>query len=398
MDMSQTPEVPTVDELDRDRAERRAFTAAPRGHDRMFGTGSIEQRMRTVLGALAVLGAGNAFLALAMWLNVEGAPAWFVAALFALTAGLAATAWFAQTWIHRDIVRPLKSAAHSAVALADGHHEVTVENEHRDDEIGDIARALVTIKKAAHKFQELRARRDTDRDEHLAALRRLTDKFDQTVGEIVGSVASASSELQATATAMAASAEQSANQSAKVSSALNEATAGVTAAAAASDEFAMSIGEISRQASTSAELARKASGAAVNADQTISELTTSASEVGKIVELISTIAQRTNLLALNASIEALSAAARPAAASRWWRPRSRSWRRRPERQPSKWPGRSGRCRIRPPPASPRCATSPSRSSSSRRPRCRSPRRSTSSRSPARTSPARSTSPRAAPRK
>ena len=304
MDMSQTPEVPTVDELDRDRAERRAFTAAPRGHDRMFGTGSIEQRMRTVLGALAVLGAGNAFLALAMWLNVEGAPAWFVAALFALTAGLAATAWFAQTWIHRDIVRPLKSAAHSAVALADGHHEVTVENEHRDDEIGDIARALVTIKKAAHKFQELRARRDTDRDEHLAALRRLTDKFDQTVGEIVGSVASASSELQATATAMAASAEQSANQSAKVSSALNEATAGVTAAAAASDEFAMSIGEISRQASTSAELARKASGAAVNADQTISELTTSASEVGKIVELISTIAQRTNLLALNASIEA----------------------------------------------------------------------------------------------
>ena len=92
MDMSQTPEVPTVDELDRDRAERRAFTAAPRGHDRMFGTGSIEQRMRTVLGALAVLGAGNAFLALAMWLNVEGAPAWFVAALFALTAGLAAIA------------------------------------------------------------------------------------------------------------------------------------------------------------------------------------------------------------------------------------------------------------------------------------------------------------------
>ncbi|MGV3553879.1 MAG: methyl-accepting chemotaxis protein [Croceibacterium sp.] len=304
MDMSQTPEVPTYDELDHDRAQRVAVNSLPRVNDRLFGIGSIEQRMRTVLGALAVLGAGNAFLALAMWLNVEGAPGWFVAALFALTGGIAATAYFAQTWIHRDIVRPLKSAAQSAVALAEGHHEVAVEGEHREDEIGDIARALVTIKKAAAKFQDLRARRDTDRDEHLAALRRLTDKFDQTVGEIVGSVASASSELQATATAMAASAEQSANQSAKVSQALGEATAGVTAAAAASDEFAMSIGEISRQASTSAELARKASGAAVNADKTISELTESASEVSKVVELISTIAQRTNLLALNASIEA----------------------------------------------------------------------------------------------
>ena len=53
----------------------------------------------------------------------------------------------------------------------------------------------------------------------------------------------------------------------------------VTAAAAASDEFAMSIGEISRQAATSAELARKATITASDADATISALTDSATQV-----------------------------------------------------------------------------------------------------------------------
>jgi methyl-accepting chemotaxis protein len=66
----------------------------------------------------------------------------------------------------------------------------------------------------------------------------------------------------------------------------------------------MSIGEISQQAASSAELARKATASATEADETISALSASAQQVGQIVELIQSIAQRTNLLALNASIEA----------------------------------------------------------------------------------------------
>src|SRR3546814_5343349 len=77
---------------------------------------------------------------------------------------------------------------------------------------------------------------------------------------------------------MAHSAEESTQRTAGVSKFMDEANAGATAAAAASDEFAMSIGEISRQAASSAELARKATNSAKEADVTISALSSRSEE------------------------------------------------------------------------------------------------------------------------
>jgi methyl-accepting chemotaxis protein len=85
---------------------------------------------------------------------------------------------------------------------------------------------------------------------------------------------------------------------------MDHTSSGVNAAASASDQFAISVGEISRQATHSADLARDARISAEEADVTIAELNRATEQVGEIVQLIGSIAERTNLLALNASIEA----------------------------------------------------------------------------------------------
>ena len=85
---------------------------------------------------------------------------------------------------------------------------------------------------------------------------------------------------------------------------MSETQGGVTAAASASDQFAMSIAEIGRQAGISANMVQDARQSTETADTKMSELAGVAEEIGEVVDLIGAIADRTNLLALNASIEA----------------------------------------------------------------------------------------------
>ncbi|MBX9898302.1 MAG: HAMP domain-containing protein [Qipengyuania sp.] len=211
---------------------------------------------------------------------------------------------FSARYLARDISTALAGLTGAARAIARGDQGTTVPGLDRADEIGELAKAIETAREGAEHIQQMSLERRALREEREGALLRLAEHFERTVGDVVGGVAAASSQLQSTASAMAAAAEQASAQSGMVASSMDRASSGVTAAAAASDEFAMSIGEISRQATSSAELARRATDAATHADATISALAASADQVGQIVELISSIAQRTNLLALNASIEA----------------------------------------------------------------------------------------------
>ena len=191
-----------------------------------------------------------------------------------------------------------------AAEIGQTNYDVEIPHTDRSDSVGDLARSVAAVRDNAIRFREQRLKHGADRDALSEKLGLLAVDFEHVIASVADKVASSSAELQATASSMNKSADRSSDEASEVVNKLTDASQGVTAAAAASDEFAMSISEISRQASNSAQLARKAASSASEADTTISSLTESASQIGEIVDMISSIAQRTNLLALNASIEA----------------------------------------------------------------------------------------------
>ncbi len=209
------------------------------------------------------------------------------------------------------IARPISRIGAVLRQLADGDKAVDVPYADRGDEVGDNARAARTFKEnlirieqmeAEKKASEARAAEDRRKD-----MQKVAESFEQAVGAIVNTVASASAELMATAEQLTGSADVTTNQSNAVAAASEQASANVNSVAAAANELSYSIAEISKQVQHSSQIASKAAMESETTNAQVTKLASAAEKIGGIVDLISDIASQTNLLALNATIEAARA-------------------------------------------------------------------------------------------
>jgi methyl-accepting chemotaxis protein len=209
------------------------------------------------------------------------------------------------------VARPMRTLAASMGELAAGNYEVVVNGAERGDEVGDVAKTAVVFKE--NGLAKIRLEHEQKEAEALAAQRRkaemmkLADSFEAAVGEIIETVSSASTELEASATTLTSTAERSQDLATTVAAASEEASTNVQSVASATEELSSSVTEISRQVQESARMANEAVSQARTTNERVSELSKAAARIGDVVELINSIAGQTNLLALNATIEAARA-------------------------------------------------------------------------------------------
>ena len=217
----------------------------------------------------------------------------------------------AGVFLNGSVARPVQTMTAAMRSLADGKLDTEVPARGRKDEIGAMSDAVQVFKDNAIAVRKLEAETKALAErvevEKKAAMKKLADDFQSAVGGVVQGVSSAATEMQGSAQSLSTTAEQTNRQAQAVSVATEEASSNVQTVAAASEELAASVTEISRQVTTSAQIAQKAVGEAQATDAKVQSLAAAATQIGDVVRLISDIAARTNLLALNATIEAARA-------------------------------------------------------------------------------------------
>lgn len=228
-----------------------------------------------------------------------------------MTVSAVILAGLISVWVGRGLARPIRALESAMREITAGNHDLVVPGASRGDEIGSMAAAVEVFKDSLSETGRLRAAQEHQRiaseAERRDTLHALAKRFEESVGQVVTSVGHAAVELRTTAESMAGTAEEATQQTNVVAHVSEEVSRNSQAVAAAIEEMNASINEIAQQVNESAKVTGEAVNQASATHAGVRELAEAAQKIGDVVKLISEIAEQTNLLALNATIEAARA-------------------------------------------------------------------------------------------
>jgi methyl-accepting chemotaxis protein len=214
-------------------------------------------------------------------------------------------------WYSRRLTNPINGMVGTMKELADGNNTVSVPSLDRHDELGDMAKAVQVFKENALEMERMEAEQEKAKQraeqEKRDAMNRLADDFDQRTASVIMALASSAEQMQQTAQQMNDASSRTSEISSAVAAAATEADANVQTVAAATEELSASAQEIAQQINMVASMSNNASAEAENTSKEVKNLQEMAVSIGEVVGAIKEIAEQTNLLALNATIEAARA-------------------------------------------------------------------------------------------
>jgi methyl-accepting chemotaxis protein len=209
----------------------------------------------------------------------ESATVWTLG----ISASLAlAVGFLISITLSRGISHTTVAVLRQAEAIAAGDLSVEELDIKSEDELGDLTLAV-------NKMQ--------------ASLKNVIESIAQNAQN----VANASEEFSAVSQQISANSEETSVQANTVTSATEQVNRGLQTVASSTEEMSASIKEIARNATEAAKVAGAAMKTAAETDAIVTKLGQSSGEIGQVIKVITSIAQKTDLLALNATVEAARA-------------------------------------------------------------------------------------------
>ncbi|UUX49663.1 methyl-accepting chemotaxis protein [Nisaea acidiphila] len=195
--------------------------------------------------------------------------------------------------------------------VAEGNVALDVPFVSRNDEVGEMATSLESFRKSELERRDLeernRAAEVAAKQERDAAVDAMAKTVENEAGHASETVSSTSERLFKIAQSMAGSATHVQDRATAASAAAEQSLASSEAVASSATQLFSSIKEISTLVAEASAVTSQATTEAGRSRQVIGGMAEAAGKVSDVVGLISEIAEQTNLLALNATIEAARA-------------------------------------------------------------------------------------------
>ncbi|WP_425615893.1 methyl-accepting chemotaxis protein [Anatilimnocola sp. NA78] len=251
--------------------------------DTLAYLGKLEEEADGLLDRMAPVVASTKFYS-----NVAIVSMIAIGLVFAIGSGILVT---------RSITVPLRAVVVSLKDIASGEGDLTRRlNATRKDELGEVALWFNTF---VDKLQGL--------IQQLARNSQNLERSTSTVSETSTELSGVADETTQRSAKVAAAAEEMSINMQNMAGSTQEMSGNIRTVASSVEELNATICEVAKNAERARGVAHNAQKLADTSNALVSELGTSASDIGKVIEVIQEIAEQTGLLALNATIEAARA-------------------------------------------------------------------------------------------
>ena len=213
-------------------------------------------------------------------------------------------------FVRKRVTGPIAGLSGAMGLLAQGETDAAIRGEQRMDEIGSMARGLATFRAAILEREHLQTEQQREmatRSDRERLLKELLGEFETGIGEVVSEIDAASGRMKGTAASLYGAVETASGRTSAVANASTDASTNVRSVAEAADQVTTSIRDIGQQVSHATDVVNNAAQRAESTSANVADLAEAAGRIGEVVSLIQDIAEQTNLLALNATIEAARA-------------------------------------------------------------------------------------------